>query len=314
MDNPAPGRGLGILLEEKSGTNDSGPPPVNLSGAGRRSGCLCGRCLPAAQVLRPPRKPESVDRLADGIVQAMLDGKGAPVGETPFAWDIEYHGNCLDPITVSRHSQANLVRCLVRCRQCRNCLFARRYYWGMAATAMTMASQERGLRTWFGTLTLRMDAQDDLVQRAYDRAQATPGGPRPDWDNPMCDTRFALIRNELLEDVKRYWKRLRADGARFRYFLVFERHMGKKRGRGRAYGMPHVHFLLHEMGPAPIPKRLLQRHWPFGNTNVSIVGGRSKKAAAPQDAAWYVAKYLSKSFQSRQVASNGYRPAKRVGR
>ena len=154
-----------------------------------------------------------------------------------------------------------------------------------------------GRRTWFGTLTLSPTSQALLVQRALDRSRAEPDGPQPDWDNPQCDTRFAMVRDEFLVEVQRYWKRLRKAGHVFKYFLVFERHKS---------GLPHAHFLLHEQGEK-ITKRALQGQWPFGFTNVSIVGGRSKNAAAPERAAWYVAKYLSKSYQSRQVASLGYR-------
>lgn len=93
-----------------------------------------------------------------------------------------------------------------------------------------------------------------------------------------------------------FWKRLRKAGLSFRYFAVVERHKS---------GQPHLHFVLHESDDK-ILKRILQAYWPWGHSNVSIVGGNAKNAAAPDKAAWYVVKYLSKSYQARQWVSLGY--------
>ena len=72
-----------------------------------------------------------------------------------------------------------------------------------------------------------------------------------------------------------------------------------------------MHFLLHEAG-SPIAKAVLQAQWPLGFSKPKLVGGRSRDAAQPDKAAWYVVKYLSKSTQSRQIASKGYKPVARL--
>ena len=155
-----------------------------------------------------------------------------------------------------------------------------------------------GNRTWFGTLTLTKDWQDELLQRAR---SAHPDPNAEWWDNPFCEERYAAVRDEFMAEVQKYWKRLRKAGHAFKYFLVFEPHKS---------GLPHAHWLLHEQ-EGPIRKRELQQQWPLGHTKVVIVGGRSKRSASPERAAYYVAKYLSKSVQSRQIASQLYRPLKR---
>ena len=65
-----------------------------------------------------------------------------------------------------------------------------------------------------------------------------------------------------------------------------------------------MHVLVHEAGD-PIRKRVLQDNWALGFTNFKLVGS-AKRQVAPNDAAFYVAKYLSKSTQARQIASKGY--------
>jgi hypothetical protein len=161
---------------------------------------------------------------------------------------------------------------------------------------MNVVFQSPG-RTWFGTLTLSAEWQQELL----DRARGASLNPHAEWwEEPHCDARFNAVRVELLAEVKRFWKRLRKAGHVFKYILVFERHQS---------GLPHCHFLLHEQGE-PIPKRAIQAQWPFGHSNISIVGGKSARAAAPEKAAWYVVKYLTKSEQSRVIASLGYKPSK----
>ena len=216
----------------------------------------------------------------------------------------EYHGDCKDPLRVTVTSVGPGYRSIhysVRCRKCRPCKNAKRAYWAIAASHVTKANMAEGRRTWFGTLTASPDAQEALLKAAIVRA-----GPDVDWTNPECETRFLALRREFLAEVQKYWKRLRKEGHKFRYFFVVERHKS---------GNPHGHFLLHEEGD-PIRKRELQAQWRLGFSNVSIVGGRSKHAAAPERAAWYVAKYISKSESngSRVVASAGYRPERSIDR
>ena len=179
-----------------------------------------------------------------------------------------------------------------------------------ARRAIRAADQASG-RTWFGTLTLNQDAPAEIDRRAR---LASPD-PNADWwddvrpasyfcrkrnkvvhvKGHICDHRFGLIRDQLVLEMRRYWARLRKAGHRFDYFLVFERHKS---------GEPHMHVLVHEAGD-PIRKRVLQDNWALGFTNFKLVGS-AKRQVAPNDAAFYVAKYLSKSTQARQIASKGY--------
>ena len=272
----------------------------HLSEPGQASGCPCGRSHPPQGIsLRKLRKPVSTERLREQLYtqQAFLQ-------DAPDRFRLDYAGSCESPICVKQNDVTRLfVDTLVRCRRCKPCLRARTNYWGYAAMRETLEAQDRGLRTWFGTLSLTPTWQSEFLRRAMDRwSEAQPTGAFPDWwDDPKCDERFRLVRNELLPEVQKLWKRLRKKGYRFKYFLVFERHKS---------GLPHMHFLLHEQS-SRITKSAIQAEWAFGFSNVSIVGGRSKNAAAPEKAAWYVVKYLSKSVQARQVASRLYRPSPR---
>ena len=267
----------------------------HLSEASGPSGCPCGRSHPDRRARRRSvRKPE-VD-LRKKIGQAFLEGAAQPPTGPDQRWSLHYAGNCLTPITLGANDdRRHFATRAVRCRRCRNCVRARTWYWGLAAIAQTLASH----RTWFGTLTLTPEWQHEFLVRAR---LAHPDGEDPFWEDPKCDERFSAVRDLLLKEVQKYWKRLRKQGHEFSYFLVFERHKS---------GLPHMHFLLHEKDK-PITKRAIQGQWPYGFSNVSIVGGRSKHAAAPDKAAWYVVKYLSKSAQARQIASKGYRPVGRV--
>jgi hypothetical protein len=192
---------------------------------------------------------------------------------------------------------------LFPCRACQPCLTAKMWYWAYAAVHQTELAVSEGRRTWFGTLTLDSEAQADLARRAFDEwRKQHPDEPDGFWLDPQCDYRFSLVRPFLVADLQRYWKRLRKAGHRFSYLVAIERHKS---------GQPHLHWLLHETA-SPIRKRELQAQWPFGYSKVVIVGGRSKRSASPKRAAFYVVKYLSKSNQSRQIASAGYRPKARA--
>ena len=276
----------------------------------RPSGCPCGRVHPDRRGLRRPplRKPEA--SLGASVYEAHCAGRAVTDGSH---WHVLYSGNCLAPLAVSANDGHNIfAKRYVRCRRCVNCLNARRYYWGLAAIEQTRLAR----RTWFGTLTLSKESAEIIADRA--RAKAIGN---TDWDTTkpvtyfckkrkkmvtvdsfVCDDRFDLMRDELYMEARRYWARLRKAGHKFKYFLVFERHKS---------GIPHMHFLLHEEG-SPITKSVQQAQWPWGFAKPKLVGGRARDAAAPDKAAWYVVKYLSKSTQSRQIASKGYKPVARL--
>jgi hypothetical protein len=219
--------------------------------------------------------------------------------------EVAYHGDCVKPIRLNQVTFAyKQVTWLVRCRKCSNCLKAKRTYWALAAIEQARLAEEQGRRTWFGTLTLSSEAQAMIQDRAMAKWFARPDvqtSKVPEWfDDPLCDYRFGLVRDELLREVQLYWKRLRKAGHEFSYMLVFERHKS---------GHPHMHWLLHEKGQ-PILKRHLQSQWSLGFTQVKLVGRDKRKHVSPERAAWYVAKYLGKTVQARQIASRLYRPSR----
>ena len=273
--------------------------PSHLSEASQPSGCPCGRSHPARRARRTElRRPVSTEEIVARVYDAGLTFADANEGR----FTLKYARDCESPIRVKQNDlKRTFVTYEVRCRKCAPCLQAKTRYWVAAAHHQTMVAHESGNRTWFGTLTLSKDWQDELLDRARS-IHPTPNAP---WfDEPECDERFGLVRDEFLKETQRYWKRLRKAGCKFKYFLVFERHKS---------GLPHAHWLLHEQ-EGPIRKRELQAQWPQGFTKVVVVGGRSKRSGSPAKAAFYVAKYLSKSCQSRQCASRLYRPEKRAQR
>ena len=275
-----------------SGTSDT-VTPVAASGG---DGCPCGRNHAGVFRKRKLRKTQDDDRLSGRIVQARFAGKETCL--EPGFHEVAYHGDCSHPLRVPQNSPKRHVVFLTRCRKCGACRRAKRNYWGFAAQAVTRRTMEAGNRTWFGTLTLDPEWQARLLSRARDKH---PEPQAPWWADPRCDERFKAVRNEFLVEVQKYWKRLRKHGARFRYMLVFEQHKS---------GLPHAHFLLHEEN-GPILKKSLRAQWPLGFFQASLVGGRARNAAAPDKAAWYAVKYLTKSAQARLVASRGYCPDKR---
>lgn len=266
------------------------------------SGCQCRGCsTPGTRRSSRQQNPPWDDQLREKQWEAIAADKAAGSG---LHWQADYHGDCTSPVRRTVTSIGPLYRSIaynVRCRRCRRCKNAKRAYWALAASHVTRVNMQEGRRTWFGTLTASPEAHEAMLRAAIVRT-----GPDVAWEDIDCESRFLALRREFLAEVQKYWKRLRKEGADFRYFFVVERHKS---------GWPHGHFLLHEEGD-PIRKKTLQAKWKLGFSNVSIVGGRSKRAAAPGRAAWYVAKYISKSEcnGSRVVVSAGYRPERSMDR
>lgn len=253
-----------------------------------------------------PRKAE--EALPTKIYAALCGGLAAQDPATGIWW-LANHGTCTEPLILKAHGgKVDAARRLVRCRQCEECMKARRNYWVAAAIEQERLTREAGGRTWFGTLTLS-PASHKVIE---DRARMASEEPNAEhWDDLACDVRYQAVRRELYVEVRRYFARLRKRGHKFKYFLVFERHPGKKKGgTGENKGRAHMHWLLHEAN-GPIRKRTLQELWPWGVTDVVLLGGKSKRTRTPKQAAFYVAKYLQKSDQARQLASQLYRPGER---
>lgn len=179
-------------------------------------------------------------------------------------------GNCEKP----SRTRAGQV---VRCRQCTACNQAARRYWAAAAVHQTELAEERGCRTWFGTLTFSPNAVDDLQT----------GGER--------------LSLAVRAEVQRYWKRLRKAEHSFKYLAAFEDHLS---------GIPHVHFLLHELQhDRPIRKRDLEEHWSHGFVSMRLLqAGESRTRFGASN---YVTKAIS-GDPYRRCASLDYKPRRRM--
>ncbi len=77
-----------------------------------------------------------------------------------------------------------------------------------------------------------------------------------DWQALDATERFGFLQQEALQEVQRYWKRLRKRGLAFKYLAVFEPDQA---------GRPHMHCLIHEVDPArQILNRELDEGWGLG--------------------------------------------------
>ena len=270
-----------------------------LSDPGSDRGCPCGRVHPRPRKYRS-RSPERItghSELTAEVYAALSEGN-ALWSDLQGRWFLNYARDCENPIGMVDHASTGhlFVRRYVRCRKCTKCRRAKMYYWVYAALEQMRLCAARGDRTWFGTLTLSSEWQSEFLRIAMEKNQEFAAGSAiPEWwDDPHCDERFRLVREELVAECQRFWKRLRKAGHRFKYLLVFERHKS---------GLPHMHFLLHEEG-GPILKRAIRAAWQCGFVQAKLVeyGGTASGDHA-RKAAFYVAKYLQKTDQSRQIAS-----------
>ena len=210
----------------------------------------------------------------------------------------QFHGKCERPheiyvrglpdkllVSLGREAQTPVVgSMLVRCRKCAPCLEHRSTLW--AARACTEVSLAPG-RTWFGTLTLRPEAQFQATVRARVACRQR----QVDWDALDEGERFSEIHGHIVRDLQMWLKRVRSRSeARIRYLLVVEAHKS---------GLPHYHCLIHEH-VGTVTNRVLTASWPLGFTKFKLV---------PRDdpaQAFYVCKYLSKSALGRVLASARY--------
>lgn len=241
---------------------------------------------------------EAIQRL---FVAAMSDEAFERRGSRLGVWDVSR--GCEDPVKVTYASRAtglakNLRKpgyrvpviemvLLTPCRSCPTCLKRHARLWaGRAASEC-----EAGVRTWFGTLTLRPDVHVWIDQLCATRK-------RDFWTLPI-GKKFAAQSEVLAQEITKYLKRVRKQsGARIRYLCVTEVHDGPSTSdfmRGR----PHVHLLLHE-GPGPqLTKSVLESQWRHGFTQFRLVNSSNH-------AAWYISKYVSKASEARTRASLGY--------
>ena len=270
------------------------PKAVTLSEGSDPSVCPCGRSHSAPRQRRKAPGLADHSQLSAKIYDARASGK-AEMGEALGEWNVNFAHNCERPIQLKRSASGGALFATyrVRCRTCPPCLRASMWRWLRSMEAHIAATASKGRRTWFGTLTLRPEAQQATLHQALVQWMQSHGSSGvPDWwDDPACDYRFALHRAVLVREIQLYWKRLRKAGHRFKYIVVFERHKS---------GLPHMHWLVHEAGDR-ITKDALQKQWHLGFTKVKLVCAEHNRKAA-----YYVSKYLSKNKQSRQLASLCY--------
>ena len=231
------------------------------------------------------------DAQSVGLLTARgLTEGGQLTGPIQARW--EAAGDCLNPVPVEhvgrpmrghpsgRYPLSRYLDMTVRCRKCDTCLRARSALWRSRARAEILAAR----RTWFGTLTLNPEWQVRCIYEAERRALKRRA-PIEDTDSEFAH-RVAAIAPQLTLWLKRVRK---VSGSPLRYILVAERHKS---------GMPHWHYLMHEVSDSPVSYRQLTKQWPCGFAHAKLVDDAACAA--------YVAKYLAKDAAARVRASLRY--------
>ena len=233
----------------------------------------------------------------DKVSARALAANGRKTGAITTEWDIS--GKCESPIVrelwgrdsgkdgeryvaIGSGSDARAAVCevTVPCRRCRPCLRKRAALWRARASSEAMAAD----RTWFGTLTLNPNSHHTMWLRAL--ARATERGLDLDTDaDEMFKARCAEIGKEITLMLKRVREKY---AGKLRFLAVFEAH---------ASGLPHVHMLIHQVGPEPLRYDDLKRQWRLGFSVWKL---------CDVSTASYVCKYLTKSSLARVRASLGY--------
>lgn len=111
-----------------------------------------------------------------------------------------------------------------------------------------------------------------------------------EWTSMSSENQYRYLVKYLGGEIDRFLKRVRKNGAPFRYLLVSEAHKD---------GFPHFHMLIHEAA-SPLTKRLLESNWRLGYSQFRLVNNAEPRSA------FYVCKYLAKSALTRVRASKRY--------
>lgn len=198
-------------------------------------------------------------------------------------YEADWEPWCDSPVEVTRYVtskdrreevMAMEVHMKVPCRHCPKCLQRREILWKERALAEIEASERLGCRTWFVTLTFSPQHLAGVLLEAE-------------------SAELRAIERAAYRHVQRYLKRLRkAVEGRFRYLAVYE--------RGEENGRSHYHLLLHEQGPKPVTKAVLEEQWR------SFVHARLVSSEEGRRTARYVCKYTTKALEIRPRASSRY--------
>lgn len=211
-------------------------------------------------------------------------------------WDVA--GNCEHPYTREIFARPDdqteygpgkpvplLVIMTVRCRRCGPCRRQRQAMW----SARAILEYRQSYRTWLGTLTLRPEDHDMVLNmcRAYEAERGT------DFEVLSPAKQFLARHNRISRYLTLWLKRVRKNSsAKLRYLLVCEAHKNN---------LPHYHALIHEPEcESRVTKRVLQAGWPHGFSSFKLLDDDESSGAT------YACKYLSKSALSRVRASVGY--------
>lgn len=228
-------------------------------------------------------------RVQEWIADLRLGGSGGA--------RLRFAGNCRKPVELfCRGLPDKLMNSLglepetqrvawleARCRKCEPCLTNRSQLWA----ARCRDELRIAGRTWFCTLTLapaqlvraRFAAESRLAERGHILSEVSE------------DAMFLATSREVSPELTRWLKRIRKNsGARLRYLLVCEAHES---------GAPHWHLMVHEK-IGRVTKRELEASWRYGLSHFRLIDPND------EDAAFYVAKYLSKSALTRVRASQNY--------
>lgn len=180
-----------------------------------------------------------------------------------------------------RNAQPFLVSMWVPCRKCAACRRWKREEWTNRAIAeradLIAAAKARGdakpPRIWASTLTLSEPELFKMKLRAEKRRRERGGWPKP----PTAYQLYADVCEMLGYENQKYFKRLRAAGARFRYLMVFEGENGRV----------HCHMLLFEVVAGDLKKADLEAQW-------KSMGFSHHRLVHDDDQLRYVTKYIGK--------------------
>lgn len=217
-------------------------------------------------------------------------------------WSVDYSADCDRPVlrefvgrpaatdgrwvTIGPGKRNTLYMDMtLRCRSCESCLRARSRHW----SARARAELEASARTWFGTLTLRPEAQFHFLTVARQKAALKAEDFETFTESQIFAARVAAIGAELGKFLKRVRKNSKAE---LRYLLVAEAHSS---------GLPHFHILIHQSQHDEVVTHAeLTRCWRVGFSKFKLVAPTESKVV------YYVTKYLAKSILARVRASLGY--------
>lgn len=255
--------------------------------------------------------------------EVRLTGNGAQRCSDPRAVDITVEAGTVKArfsnpsphsgLSFEDHRAKFHLRYFVPCKRCEACALRNRSSWISRMQCEFVQTHKAGLRTRFFTLTLSPDVTKHLIEiaqrkRESDNARRAARSQRRNLAPITAETVFKT-------EVANFVKRLRAAGCPVRYVFVIEQHKS---------GQPHAHGLLHEMhSPVTltrfdeawklywgrrIAKEQIRAKWTrdqFQQTQVvkANLGDEMKDA---RQAAFYVAKYISKERVSRVCASPFY--------